>query len=1057
MNNSNTDQPELIANRYRILEAIGQGGMGMVFKVHDRLTGQIIALKRVTVAGEQLEFGKGTLTSGTVDMRFALAQEFKALATLRHPHIISVLDYGFTGETSAETGMPYFTMELLEDAEDIVTFGRDKPDNFKIDLLMQILQALAYLHRRGIVHRDLKPSNVLFAQNQVKVLDFGLALASGYRAEDPDEDRIVGTVAYMAPEIFRGAPSSEASDLYAVGIIAYELFGGQHPFEFDELSNFIETLFTVEPNMSQLAAEPSVTAIIERLLAKQPADRFPDANAVLNALRKATGQTIIFDISMRESYLQAARFVGRDREMAMLTIALHQTMNGHGSSWLIAGESGVGKSRLLDELRTQALVLGFIVLRGESVAETGLPYKLWRESLRRMLLTVSINDLEASILKAIVPDLPTLIGREVSDAPPLEGQAGQQRLVNVIVDVFKRAPQPVILLLEDLHWSAESLEPLKILNAITPDRPLMIVGTYRDDERPDLPSYLPGMKRLKLNRLTPQSIAELSASMLGDIGKNKEVVNLLQRETEGNTYFIVEVVRALAEDAGDLEKVDVMTLPAQVFTGGVRTVIRRRLSRVPQDAQPLLKLAAITGRKINRKIMQAIINDFPLERQYDLDKWLAIGATAAVLEIREEEWQFAHEKLREALLEDLTDDERPELHRRVALGIEAAFPGDGTWSPALVAHWHAAGNIDRAIHHASIAGERALVVGAFAEGKSLLTKLLQSLHDDDIHHRLTLLSLLGALYWRTGDYDQGALYYAENLALAHEIDDKANIARALNGLSFIDTLREDYDLAYERSELALEYANAAGALVDSARALSNLGVVAENRGELATARDYYTQSLAIFRELDDKRGIASVLNNLGSVADTLGNLEEATSYYYESLDICRTIGYRQGIATLLNNIGILNERLGDLNAAQETYRKSLSISQDIGDRRGCAHSYANLTFVAISMDDCDRAQEYVEQALEISHAMDITYIMPHVVAGYAWLDLLDGDAVGSAELTGSLLEIASQDDDFYTLRMAPLLEQIAKYLPDTEREAAFARGREMALHRVIRELLKRKS
>jgi predicted ATPase len=654
-----------------------------------------------------------------------------------------------------------------------------------------------------------------------------------------------------------------------------------------------------------------------------------------------------------------------------------------------------------------------------------------------------------------VPDLPTLLGHEVSDAPALEGQAGQQRLVNVIVDVFKRAPQPVILLLEDLHWSAESLEPLKALNANSPNRPLMIVGTYRDDERPDLPEYLPRMRALKLNRLSPHSIAELSESMLGEFGKSEEIIRLLQRETEGNTYFIVEVVRALAEDAGDLEKVGVMTLPSQVFTGGVRTVIRRRLSRMPQDAQPLLKLAAIIGRRINRKIMQAIIEGLLPQHQYDLDQWLAVGATAAVLEIHEEEWHFAHEKLREALLEDLTPEERPELHRRVALGIEAAFPGDETWASALVSHWHAAGDINRAMHHASAAGERSLIVGAFAEGKLLLTRLLQSLQDEEIHHRLTLLSLLGALYWRTGDYDQGALYYAESLALAHEIDDKANIARALNGLSFIDTLREDYELAHERSELALEYANAAGALVDSARALSNLGVVAENAGDLATAYDYYTQSLTIFRQLDDKRGIASVLNNLGSVADSLGNLEEATSYYYESLDMCRSIGYRQGIATLLNNIGILNERLGDLSAAHETYRKSLSISEDIGDRRGCAHSYANLTFVAIGLDDCEQARNYVQRALEISHALEITYIMPHVVAGYALLDLVEGNAEVSAELAGSLLEIGSQDDDFYTLRMKPLLERLEHYLPEKQREAAFARGRERPLHKIIRELMER--
>ncbi|HRF97665.1 MAG TPA: protein kinase, partial [Aggregatilineales bacterium] len=138
--------------RYQLKEILGTGGMGTVYRAYDRLTAHDVALKNVTIGQNDLMF---TSKPSTSDVRLALAREFKTLANLRHPNIISVLDYGFDINRT-----PFYTMDLLEDMQ---TFDRacdDKPIAYVAELIIQILQALSYLHRRGAVHRDLKPSNI---------------------------------------------------------------------------------------------------------------------------------------------------------------------------------------------------------------------------------------------------------------------------------------------------------------------------------------------------------------------------------------------------------------------------------------------------------------------------------------------------------------------------------------------------------------------------------------------------------------------------------------------------------------------------------------------------------------------------------------------------------------------------------------------------------------------------------------------------------------------------------------------------------------------------------
>ncbi|MFQ5437145.1 MAG: serine/threonine-protein kinase, partial [Anaerolineae bacterium] len=222
----------LPGNRYALQEQLGTGAMGAVYRAQDRLTGHTIALKRVTVPNKELAFAsRMSIADNGGDVRLALAQEFRTLATLRHPHIISVLDYGFDDQ-----GHPYFTMDLLENTQTLLDAGQEQPSATQIDLLIQLLQALTYLHRRGILHHDLKPENVLVVDGRVRTLDFGLSTTTIQAAGAS------GTLTYMAPEALRQEPIGPAADLYAVGVMAHQLFTGQYPFNAPSPSRLIRNI-----------------------------------------------------------------------------------------------------------------------------------------------------------------------------------------------------------------------------------------------------------------------------------------------------------------------------------------------------------------------------------------------------------------------------------------------------------------------------------------------------------------------------------------------------------------------------------------------------------------------------------------------------------------------------------------------------------------------------------------------------------------------------------------------------------------------------------------------
>jgi eukaryotic-like serine/threonine-protein kinase len=1031
--------------------------MGEVFRAYDRVSRQTVALKRVMLS-QQNQFNLASPEAPSRTMSLSFAEEFKTLASLRHPNVISVLDYGFDNQRQ-----PYFTMALLEDAQTLTGFGQTQPLRVKIDLLIQVLQALAYMHRLSILHCDLKPDNVLVVNGQVKVLDFGLAITRSKNTTLADGNT-AGTLAYMAPEVIQGFPTSEVSDLYAVGVMAYELLAGVHPFKADSLTELITHILTQEPDMSLIEVEETalsnvddsiistkLIAVLQRWLAKDPLERYADAYeliAVLNTVLDRPPSTE--SNAIRESFLQGARLVGRDTELEKLEGSMRQLTDPsvlHGNAWLIRGESGIGKSKLLEAVRIRGLVSGALVLRGQAT-DGGAAYQLWCDVLRRLLLTVEISDLEAGILKEILPDIGVLLEREVPNAPEVDGDVRGQRLLLTVEAVFRRQTSPILLLLEDLHWANDDIELLRRLTHLTPSLPLLIVASYRDDEQRQLSDQLPEMQVMKLSRLNIGEIAELSETILGIKGRQPEVVQLLERETEGNAFFLVEVVRVLAESAGRLQDVGQTTLPAMVFAGGIQTVVRHRLSRVPESARSLLQLAAVAGRLLDLSIIRSMAEEIHI----DVEDWLTTCANAAVLDVQDEQWRFAHDKLRESLLADVPENARPALHRQVAQAIERTGGAHEAQAGALLEHWAQAGDTGKQAHYAAIAGDLAARISAFGQALALYNRALALLPENSNNpERLSLLLRTGETYRQLGQFSEAGQYLELALTLAHQRDLDAE-AEALYQLSQVAVGIGNLTRANQRltESLALARNTADSALL--ARVLYGLGDLAWRKGDLDSALKQVNESLNIARQSNQLTQVLYALNRLGAIYLDTHQHEQARQFYAEGKGLARQIGNRERLAAITMNTGLVDYFEEHYADARASYLEALALAQEVGNQHLIAVNLLNIGDVSLRLHDTEQARNYLHDALALAHHLGAVSLMLVILTniGALYTQLINMEK--ALNLLG-LARFHPSADANTQQEQARFLKEIEQSLTGDEITAGLERGRQLDFDITVRTMI----
>jgi serine/threonine-protein kinase len=274
----------LLSGRYEITAPIATGGMGEVWKARDRVLDRVVAAKVL-----RSEF------TGDPSFLARFRNEARHTAGLTHPNIASVYDYGETVDDTGSQQLAFLVMEFV-DGQPLVSILHDEgrlPVDWTLHVLSQSADGLSAAHRAGVVHRDIKPGNLMVRPDGVvKLTDFGIAQA---RDATPltRTGMVVGTAQYLSPEQAQGMAVTAASDVYSLGVVAYECLSGARPF--DGASQVAIALAHINRPPPPLPADipPAVRLLVERALAKDPADRFPDGGAFAEAIRRvATGGTL---------------------------------------------------------------------------------------------------------------------------------------------------------------------------------------------------------------------------------------------------------------------------------------------------------------------------------------------------------------------------------------------------------------------------------------------------------------------------------------------------------------------------------------------------------------------------------------------------------------------------------------------------------------------------------------------------------------------------------------------------------------------------------------------
>lgn len=577
------------------------------------------------------------------------------------------------------------------------------------------------------------------------------------------------------------------------------------------------------------------------------------------------------------------RYVGRDAERLLLRRLLQAGGAGQGMLAMVAGEPGVGKSRLAEEVAAEARQSGFQVLTGRCYDMQGtppyIPFVEAFEAVVRALDPGALRDIlgdDAAEVAKLVPKLRLVL----SDVPaPLELPPEQERryLLNSLCDVVGRlaAGAPLLLVLEDLHWADEStLVLLEHLAGRLADMALVVLATYRDVElRPGDPlaTTLEALVRRRLVHLlslAPLGQPEVAAMLESLTGQQPppQVVTAVHAETEGNPFLVEEVFSHLVEE-GKLLGPDGRFLPSVQIDelgvpGNVRLVIERRLQRLSEPCRRALAVAAVVGRQFPVELVAAVTelsDDVVLNALEEAEQSRLV---LSVVHKGDTGFAFAHELIRQTLLARLSAPRKSLLHARVAHAIEMLHPnGVGEHAAALAHHLVAAGSLGDAgktLRYLVLAGERALEAAAFEEAARHLETAVGRLAGGDRVLRADLLTKVGAARRSSGRADEALAAWYEALAIYEELGQADAVGRVCCeiGWQLGLTVRLDEAVAVARRGLGAlgdrRSAERARLLASAATSLSLTGCHGEDRQLLEEA-------LELACQLGDGRLLGEVL------------------------------------------------------------------------------------------------------------------------------------------------------------------------------------------------------
>jgi len=756
---------DLLQDRYKLETEIGQGGMGKVYRAHDQLLDRTIAIKVMAKA----DFD----TKG----RSRLMDEARAAAKLNHPNIVSIYDAGEIEKS------PFIVMEYVNGTS---LYNR-KVESLEaiLDITRQICAALEHAHEHDIIHRDLKPENVLITDDGLaKLSDFGLARSISSRLTN--EGVIVGTVFYLAPEMAQGREFDGRADLYALGVMLYELTTGELPFQAENAISVISQHLNspvVPPRAKNGKISPVLNDLILRLMSKSPDDRPTSASELLRLLNNPNiledDVLTLEDLSVLDR-IQRGRMVGRGTELEQGMTLWSEVLSGQGRNLLISGEPGIGKSRMVREIVTHAEITGGWALEGASYAESGSPYGPFRQILREVLSERSDSqfDLPQEVMADALSLTPELSQRfpEISPNPSLDPQAERQRLFVSMVTFFSILCDhvPLLLVFEDAHWADSGTLALMLhLARNMRHKRSMIVAPYRevelDEARPFHEVMLDFQRerlavRMKLNRLTRADTQDLLNVLFAEETPS-DFLDGIYRETEGNPFFIEEVCKEMVESGKLTFSEGRWNRPSMEELGvpqSVQIAIQLRVRKLPEVSQEVLKQAAVIGRVFDHAMMEKTI-DLEADQLIDAIEDAEIAQLVEVVDDRNGTYRFSHALIPSTLVIGLRTRQRRKLHYKVGAALKILHPED---FEELAYHYNQAGEDDKATHYYLEAGDRARNLFAFQEAIENYEQALEILKDNEEYDLAArTLMKLGLTYHNKFDFEASRKAYEEGFSL----------------------------------------------------------------------------------------------------------------------------------------------------------------------------------------------------------------------------------------------------------------------------------------------------
>lgn len=616
--------------------------------------------------------------------------------------------------------------------------------------------------------------------------------------------------------------------------------------------------------------------------------------------------------------------------MALLERALVVAQGGTGQGIILAGEAGIGKSRLVAEVCASAAAKGFLTLRGQCFEQdVSFPYAPFIDMLRLFCIRRSPAQIQTVLgplaceLVKLLPEL-ALNLPGIQPTPALDPEAEKRRLFAALAQFLSRLiEEPVselrlapslLVVIEDLHWSDEtSLDFLHFLARRLAAWPILLLVTYRREDAP--PHLIQLLAHFDREHLAHEIILELLRpaeveAMLGaifDLGRpvRTEFLNTIYALTEGNPFFIEEVLKSLVT-AGDIFYVgghwERKPLPELHIPRSVHVAVKRRGEQLSQAARTALMLATVAGRRFDFGLLQHLTQ---LDEAGLLPLLKELIAAQLLVEESAEQFAFRHALTREAIYSGLLARERQTLHRTIAETMEHLYADSArleAYLPDLAHHFYEAQVWAKALTYAQRAGEMAQALDSPRAAVEQFSRAVDAVQQGASGPLAQLYRARGQAYEILGEFEHA---------------------------------RSDYEAAWEA-------ARARSDRREAWQALLHLGFLWESR-DYARAGEYYQQGLTLARSLDDPGLLARNLNRIGNWHLNISQPHESLRYYHEALAVFQTLADQRPVAETLEMLGTASYSGGDLIQATGYLEQAATLFRQINDRHGLFNTLVHLT------------------------------------------------------------------------------------------------------------------